>query len=108
VAAGLLPAIGVHHASQLNSFNLADDLIEPFRPLVDSLVWRMADRGTRRIGSLSLSDRQSLAGLLLAPARMGDETVTCLVATELAATAMVRALELKSARALLLPTLEPA
>jgi len=35
---GLLPAFGIHHHSELNPFNLADDIIEPFRPLVDLYV----------------------------------------------------------------------
>ena len=35
VAHGLLPSIGLFHASEQNAFNLADDVIEPFRPLVD-------------------------------------------------------------------------
>ena len=35
VAKGLIPAIGVHHIGGRNHFNLASDLIEPFRPLVD-------------------------------------------------------------------------
>lgn len=35
---GLLPCLGLHHKSELNAFNLADDLIEPFRPLVDRAV----------------------------------------------------------------------
>ena len=38
VAGGLLPAKGIHHCSKTNSFNLVDDLIEPFRPVVDLLV----------------------------------------------------------------------
>lgn len=38
VAYGLNPAFGIHHSSELNAFNLADDLIEPFRPLVDEYV----------------------------------------------------------------------
>lgn len=32
---GLEPCLGIHHRSELNNFNLADDLIEPFRPIVD-------------------------------------------------------------------------
>jgi len=32
---GFLPLIGIQHHSQLNQFNLADDFIEPFRPIVD-------------------------------------------------------------------------
>lgn len=35
---GLIPCLGIHHKSELNRFNLADDLIEPFRPLVDAYV----------------------------------------------------------------------
>ena len=35
---GLEPSIGVFHHSELNNFNLADDMIEPFRPLVDLYV----------------------------------------------------------------------
>ena len=33
--AGLMPAFGVHHRNYFNAFNLADDIIEPFRPFVD-------------------------------------------------------------------------
>jgi CRISPR-associated protein Cas1 len=32
---GLEPCLGLHHRSELNNFNLADDLMEAFRPLVD-------------------------------------------------------------------------
>ncbi|MCQ2429379.1 MAG: type II CRISPR-associated endonuclease Cas1 [Clostridia bacterium] len=35
---GLEPCLGIHHASDTNNFNLADDIIEPFRPLVDLYV----------------------------------------------------------------------
>lgn len=35
---GLEPCLGLFHRNDLNSFNLADDLIEPYRPLVDLLV----------------------------------------------------------------------
>lgn len=36
--AGLWPALGVFHHSRSNGFNLADDLIEPFRPVIDYSV----------------------------------------------------------------------
>jgi CRISPR-associated protein Cas1 len=32
---GLEPCLGLHHRSELNNFNLADDIMEPFRPIVD-------------------------------------------------------------------------
>jgi len=42
-AAGLHPAIGVHHSGALDTMRLADDLMEPFRPLVDARVRAIAD-----------------------------------------------------------------
>ena len=40
VGYGLLPILGIFHDNQQNSFNLADDFIEPFRPYVDWYVYR--------------------------------------------------------------------
>ncbi|MCC6729474.1 MAG: type II CRISPR-associated endonuclease Cas1 [Chthonomonadales bacterium] len=36
VGAGLHPALGIHHHNQYDAFSLADDLMEPLRPLVDA------------------------------------------------------------------------
>ena len=41
IAAGLLPAFGIHHQNQFNAYNLADDLMEPFRPFVDMIAFGM-------------------------------------------------------------------
>lgn len=41
---GFLPAFGIHHRSMQNQFNLADDFIEPFRPLVDLFVARTVEK----------------------------------------------------------------
>ena len=46
VAHGLNPAFGIHHSSELNAFNLADDLIEPFRPIIDLFVKRNIKKDT--------------------------------------------------------------
>jgi len=45
VAAGLQPGLGLHHSGRSNAFCLADDLIEPFRPLVDDRVRDMHSQG---------------------------------------------------------------
>lgn len=37
---GLLPFLGIWHSNQLNNFNLADDVIEIFRPIVDLFVYK--------------------------------------------------------------------
>lgn len=38
-AAGLHPSLGLHHHNRYNGYCLADDLMEPFRPLVDRIVY---------------------------------------------------------------------
>ena len=38
VCSGMNPTLGIHHKNRSNSFCLADDLMEPFRPLVDRAV----------------------------------------------------------------------
>ena len=46
VSAGLLPSLGLFHRGSRNPFVLIDDLMEPYRPLVDRLVYaRGADPG---------------------------------------------------------------
>jgi len=38
---GLLPTLGIHHRNKYNAFCLADDIMEPYRPLVDRLIREM-------------------------------------------------------------------
>lgn len=45
VSAGLLPALGIQHRGRSNPFCLADDLVEPLRPLVDRRARWLAERG---------------------------------------------------------------
>lgn len=60
---GLHPALGLFHCNQFNPFNLADDLIEPYRIFVDSLVVQMLK--DEELGeSLELQNRVKLANIL--------------------------------------------
>lgn len=52
-AAGMHPALGIKHSNQYNAFCLADDLIEPLRPLVDSRVYNLS--ANRSFGELAIS-----------------------------------------------------
>ena len=61
VAHGLLPTLGLFHASEQNAFNLADDVIEPFRPLVDLFV---SKRVMPDDDELRPEDKVALVGLL--------------------------------------------
>jgi len=39
-SAGLHPTFSIHHKNPQNIFNLADDLIEPYRPIADCIIWK--------------------------------------------------------------------
>lgn len=41
---GLLPTLGIHHRNKYNAYCLADDVMEPYRPYVDQLVWELAQQ----------------------------------------------------------------
>ena len=49
VAAGLHPTLGIHHCNEGNAMRLVDDLMEPFRPMVDLLVWQLHRRGEEKV-----------------------------------------------------------
>jgi CRISPR-associated protein Cas1 len=69
VAAGLHPTIGLFHSNRGNAFALADDLMEPFRPLVDCAVRNIVlSRGIDVDGEA----KQSLASLIELDVPLGD------------------------------------
>lgn len=105
VAAGFLPAFGLNHESATNAFNLADDIVEPFRPFVDRRVAELAGPASTWRDELTVEDRRALAAILLDNARVGSETVSLLVASEMAAFSLVRAVDQKSVTELDLPVL---
>jgi CRISPR-associated protein Cas1 len=75
VAAGLHPSIGIHHANRGNALALADDLIEPFRPLVDTMVVQLIARGCLEV---TPEAKGAFAGLIAIdlPGETGTTTVS--------------------------------
>ena len=49
MGSGLLPAIGIFHRNRYNSFPLADDIMEPYRPYVDEIVYNLYFNGAREL-----------------------------------------------------------
>ncbi len=41
IGSGLLPTLGIFHHNRYNNFCLADDIMEPYRPFVDGIVYRI-------------------------------------------------------------------
>jgi CRISPR-associated protein Cas1 len=70
-AAGLHPTIAIFHANRANAFALADDLMEPYRPLVDHLVRRLADAGETEV---TAETKRQLAAITTLDLRSGSGT----------------------------------
>jgi len=74
VSAGLHPALGLHHHNRGNAFCLADDLMEPLRPLVDKAVLALLDRGMGGAGEeITPEVKRALLGLLTAEVAVGGQ-----------------------------------
>lgn len=65
-ATGLLPSLGLAHRSARDGLALADDVMEPLRPVVDAAILGMADGDPERAAGLGLGaeDRRSLVAAL--------------------------------------------
>ena len=53
---GLLPAIGIFHRNRYNAFPLADDIMEPYRPFVDEIVFHLYANGENSLNKYSKSE----------------------------------------------------
>lgn len=69
VSSGLFPALGIHHHHRLNAFPLADDVMEPFRPFVDDIVYDLALQGQLE---LDKETKAALIRVLYADTHYGD------------------------------------
>lgn len=86
VAAGLHPALGIHHCNRANAFCLADDMLEPLRPFVDRAVRALQRAG---LDALNPITKKTLLGLLAAPVRLAGETSPLMVGLHRMAAALV-------------------
>jgi CRISP-associated protein Cas1 len=102
-ASGFIPAFGLHHENDLNAFNLADDIIEPFRPFVDALVWRRFGAETRT-DELSKDDRAELVTLLGESCFVGIRHESILNAADIVAQSLANCSFTKESQSLILPT----
>ncbi len=105
-AAGFIPVLGVHHCSMSNAFNLADDLIEPYRPLVDYFVLRiLGDRHSSE--KLNLDDRRALTQILEATVLLGEEEMTLFASIKLVVQSLKHAIKSRDPEMLIFPDLKP-
>ncbi len=74
IAAGLHPTLSIHHRNPTNSFNLVDDLMEPLRPVVDYMVWRIGDEKLKELNPTIKLKLASITTLKI-PLRLDKEFV---------------------------------
>lgn len=103
VAHGFLPALGLFHASEQNAFNLADDLIEPYRPLVDLHV--IEHSFGHNMDELQPADKAALVSLLNVDMAMPRGTMSALTSAEQGIESLARLYEGGSENLLELPHL---
>lgn len=102
VAHGFTPCLGLFHHSSLNGFNLSDDVIEPFRPIVDLWVATyLCEEG------LTPKAKQRLYSIVNAETIMGGATYTLSYAIELFVESLKRSLQ-QGENLLSTPTFEEA
>lgn len=101
VVYGFEPALGLFHKNGLNNFNLADDIIEPFRPMVDLFV-----KNNITINSgLTKQNRVGLLNLLSSEIMVNDKAYALSRGIELVVQSLSRSLVEKTE--LDLPTIVP-
>jgi len=91
VAHGMLPSIGLFHDSEQNAFNLADDLIEPYRPVVDLHVARnVRGPSSTSLFELPSADKAALISLLNVDVGMPRGVMSVLASIDQAAQSLAR------------------
>lgn len=103
---GWLPQLGILHRSEQNPFNLADDFIEPFRPLVDLLVWTLQQQDKLDNG-LTPHSKQRLIKILHHQMQFQQETFSVLAAIDRTIGSLQASLTAKNANLLKLPEMLP-
>lgn len=71
MGSGLFPAFGIFHRNRYNAFPLADDIMEPYRPYVDEIVYGLYADGERK---LTKDVKTKLLGLLFTDTVFGKVT----------------------------------
>ena len=92
---GLNPALGINHKNQFNAFNLADDLMEPYRIFADSVVVQMVEVGELE-ESLSLQNRAKLVSILQSAVIVENKLYPLTRAGVVSAQSVVKCLEIEN------------
>lgn len=96
--------LGIHHINEQNAFNLADDIMEPFRPLVDLWTDNSCDDLWEE---LTKTNRKELINLVNVPIKMDNKKTRVRYAIDKCVSSLTSAIDENDPELLLLPTLIP-
>lgn len=105
VSSGLSCSIGLHHCNQYNAFGLADDVMEPYRPFIDQLVFSNLSLFMENGETLSTQAKSVLLLALEMDVVMEDTKRPLMIAISQTTASLVRALEGNADTKLKLPSL---
>ncbi len=80
VGSGLLPTLGIHHHNRYNAYCLADDIMEPYRPYVDKMVFDFCEKQENWSPSLTKEAKVHLMGLPVQDVVIDDKRSPLLIA----------------------------
>lgn len=87
VAAGLHPSLGLHHSHDNNAMRLVDDVMEPFRPVIDWTVWQLQNQGPCVVNA---ETKRALVQSLYQDLKGDAGTIPVLVAVQKLATSLAQ------------------
>jgi CRISPR-associated protein Cas1 len=104
VSSGLLPTLGIHHRNQYNSYCLADDIMEPYRPYVDQVVCQII-RGNGRFLDMTPNMKKALLEIPAMDVRIDDQKSPLMNAVQRTTASLAKCFD-GSSRKLLYPELK--
>lgn len=104
VASGLLTATGIHHRNKYNPYCLADDIMEPFRPIADELVLKITEQ-KEEIDPLTPELKRELLQIPALDVRINGQTSPLMVAMQRTTASLMQCFEGES-RKLVFPALK--
>jgi len=91
IGSGLYPAFGLFHRNRYNAFPLADDVMEPYRPFVDEIVYHLFFDGAT--SELDKQSKGELLRILFADVKLGKLTRPLEVALSMTTASLLKVLK---------------
>ncbi len=92
VGSGLLPTLGIHHRNKYNSYCLADDIMEPYRPFVDKIVYDILTE-EKDMFELTTEIKKELLNIPVVDVVIGGEKSPLMIAVQRTTSSLAKCFE---------------